>query len=185
MLREQGADTTPRAPAFVGEFDRETEIVWNRDSKRLVGFRRWILHEGRRVLQAELASIEYLTELPEERFRIALPPDVRWGGELAALTDAERSLGPREVAAQLFRAAADGDRTTLEKYIDSPSLIDMILDARPIELMYLGEPYRAANYGGVLIPYEVRCGLLGWTKRGELAIRNDNDEQRWEVDGGI
>lgn len=187
LLREPGVDTDPRPPAFLGEFERETEVEWDLRTQRLVGLKRWIYRDGEPVLFSETEEIEYLTELDATLFEPDLPEDVRWGGTAEGplmLLD----LGPREVAWAIFDAALRGDRKTLELFCGSPATVDWLLeeDRRPTEVYFVGEPFRAGRYAGVYVPYKVRFGdgLFG-VKQHNLALRNDNPQNRWVFDGGI
>ena len=184
LLREKGVDTGPRDAAFLGEFDRETEVEWDLQTRLLTGLKRWIYDGGERRLFLDLASIEYLPAIEDERFKLDIPADVRWGGVKEAPA-ALASLGPRETAQCLFEAAMTGDRDTLEMLVPSPAMVDWLLDEahRPSEIEFIGEPFRAGDYPGVYVPYRVRLGRS--VKSHRLALRNDNDQERWVWDGGI
>ena len=184
LLRERGADTTPLEPMFLGGFDRETEIEWDLKTNLLVGLKRWVYHDGRRRLYSEVVSIDYLDTLSAETFKLELPNEVRWGGVKLASIDL-LDLGPREVADGLFDAARRGDRERVAMLCPSPAMVDWLVDKhnRPTEILYIGEPFRAGEYPGVYVPYKVRFGSE--VKEYNLALRNDNPENRWVFDGGI
>lgn len=185
VLREPGVDTDPRQPVFLGEFERETEVEWNLSTQRLVGLKRWIYRDGEPVLFSETERIEYLPALDPVLFEPELPEDVRWGGVAEGplmLLD----LGPREVAWAIFDAAARGDRETLELFCGSPATVDSLLEERPTKIYFVGEPFRAGRYAGVYVPYKVRFGDgLFAVKEHNLALRNDNPQNRWIFDGGL
>jgi hypothetical protein len=187
VIRERGADVAPLEPSFLGDFDRETEIVWDLDTKLLTDLRRWVLADGERVLFSEVVSIDYLAGIDDAVFDLTLPDDVRWGGVAQGPVEL-LDLGPREVAEQFFEAALEGDRERLELFCGSPATLDRLLeeDNRPTEILYVGAPFRAGNYPGVFVPYKVRFGT-GWrsVRSHNLALRNDSDPHRWVVDGGI
>ena len=184
LLRERGADTTPLEPMFLGGFDRETEIEWDLKTNLLVGLKRWVYHDGQRRLYSEVVSIDYLDTLSAETFKLELPNEVRWGGVKLASIDL-LDLGPREVADGLFEAARRGDRERLTTLCPSPAMVDWLVDKhnRPTEILYIGEPFRAGEYAGVYVPYKVRFGSE--VREYNLALRNDNPENRWVFDGGI
>jgi hypothetical protein len=185
-LRERGLPTSGRAPAFLAEFDRETEVEWDLGTRRLTGLRRWIHHGGERRLFSELVAVEYLPAVDDATFAFDLPADIRW----IALKDAPAdlaALGPREVARRFLQAAVDGDRAALELYCPSPYMVDQVLGLGISDLVSLGEPFRTGAYPGVYVPYKVRIGK-GWVNRlkdHNLALRNDNPQRRWIFDGGI
>jgi hypothetical protein len=187
LIRQRGVDTTPREPAFLGEFDRETELEWELETKRLTALRRWVYRDGERLLYSETESIDYLPALDPATYEPDLPADVRWGGVQQGGIEL-LELGPREVSLRLFDAAIERDRATLELLCPSPGTIDWLLDEknRPSKVYYVGEPFRAGNYVGVYVPYKVRFGPGPFGVRTHnVALRNDNDENRWVFDGGI
>ena len=184
VLRQKGVPTAPREPAFLGEFDRETEVEWDLDTDLLRGLRRFVRVGGERRLFSESVSIEYVPSIDDAVFRVELPEDVRWAGVKEAPAEL-LALGPREVANELFEAARKGDRATLEMLCPSPATVDFLLEERhrPQALLFLGDPFRAGEYAGVYVPYRVR--LARGVKQHNLALRNDNPERRWVYDGGI
>jgi hypothetical protein len=184
VLRERGQDPGRRRPAFLGEFDRETEVEWDLATQRLTGLRRFVWVDGERVLFSETESIDYPASIDPDVFRLDLPPDVRWGGVRQAPIEV-LELGPREVTWQLFESAARGDRDGVEVYCPSPSMVDWLVDPehRPRRIYFVGEPFRSGEYPGVYVPYKVRFG--DEVREHHLALRNDNPRNRWVFDGGI
>jgi len=187
LLRARGVSTSPLEPSFFNQFDRETEVVWDVATRRLKGFRRWVEYQGRRRLFLELVSIEYLPRFDEAVFRLDLPPGVRRGGlGDHPLPQDQIGLGPGEAAGRILDAAVRQDRDTLQLYVPSPDLVDWFM-THSIEIVSLGEPFQAGNYPGYYVPYEVRVGVAGifhTTKSHNLALRNDNPQRRWQLDGG-
>jgi len=187
LLRQKGAPVEGLGPSFLGDFDRETEVEWDTDTHLLTGLKRWVYHEGQRVLFSEIETIEYVESVDDTIFDLDLPEDVRWGGVKEASVDL-LALGPREAALRLFEAARDGDREALELFCGSPSMVDWLLDEahRPTEILFVGEPFGGGGrYPGVYVPYRVRFGKDAAVKEFNLALRNDNDQRRWVFDGGI
>jgi hypothetical protein len=184
LVREKGADTSPLEPSFLGGFDRETEIEWDLETNLLLGLKRWVYHDGERVLFSELVRVDYLERLAEDTFELDIPDDVRWGGVKSGSIEL-LDLGPREVADRLLESARRGDREQVGLLCPSPAMVDWLLDERnrPTEIFYLGEPFRTGSYAGVYVPYKVRFG--DEVLEHNLALRNDNAEGRWVFDGGI
>ncbi|MFQ5720533.1 MAG: hypothetical protein ACE5IK_13400 [Acidobacteriota bacterium] len=184
VLREKGAPTGPRPPAFLGEYDRETEVKWDLSTRLLSDLRRWVEVNGTRRLFAEVVTIDYRPSIDDAIFELEIPPDVRWGG-VADAPMAFLELGPRGVAHALFEAARAGDRKTLEILCPSPATVDFLMEPRhrPDRLLFLGDPFRSGNYPGVYVPYKV--SFPGGIKTHNLAVRNDNPQHRWVFDGGI
>jgi RNA polymerase sigma factor (sigma-70 family) len=53
-----------------------------------------------------------------------------------------------------------------------------------LEIISLGEPFTKPPYPGVFVPYEIRF-KNGESKKFNLAVRQDNPEQKWYWDGGL
>ncbi len=187
LLRARGVAMKPLEPSFFDQFDRETEIVWDSATQRLKGLRRWVEYKGERRLFSDLVWIDYQTRFDDAVFRLDLPPDVRWGGLSARQLPADQiGLGPAEVARIILEAATERDRDTLQLYVPSPDLVEWFMN-HSLEVVSLGKAFKAGNYPGFYVPYEVRVGAAGIfqaTKKHNLALRNDNPEGRWQLDGG-
>ena len=182
VYRESGVDTSPLPKAFLGDYDRETELRWSLDTQALTGLKTWVRIDGKRVLYSELLAIEYLPSAEPEWFQIALLDDVRFGGVKEG-TPADNALGPADVARGLFEAAQQKDQVFLETYVPSPATVDWAMQVPPFEILYIGEPFRTGRYVGVYVPYKIRVDSE--IKEWQLALRNDNPERRWVLDGGI
>jgi hypothetical protein len=183
LVFEKGVSSAPLPPSFLHEFDRETELVWDRRSERLLSMRRWVRRGGTRVLVAATESVDYLPVIPDERFQVELAGGVRWIG-LAQASDEVARMTPVQVARTFFEAGGRGDRDVLAMICPSPGVIDYLVENSPIEVLSIGEPIRKASYPGVLVPYQVRL-KNGAILDHRLALRNDNAERRWEFDGGL
>ncbi len=182
VYSESGVDTSPLPKAFLGDYDRETELRWSLDTHAMTGLKTWVLIGGKRVLYSELLAIEYLPPAKPESFQIVLPDDVRFGGVKEGTAE-ENALGPVDVARGLFEAARWKDQHFLETYVPSPATVDWAMQAPEFEILYIGEPFRTGGYAGVYVPYKIR--IDGKIKERQLALRNDNPERRWVFDGGI
>lgn len=184
LLRWDAPALRGRAPAWFEDYPREVEIQWDARSKRLMGFRRWVFVDGKRIAVTELAAIEYLPSIPDETFSISLPEGVRFVELIPAPPEID-ALGPREAAEFFWKAAIAGDWETVRYFVPNPKLLDWLRDKRPVELRALGQPEKSGNYVGVFIPYHVKYAERGGRTKHRIAMRNDNQFGRWVVDGGI
>jgi hypothetical protein len=180
---ETGVPVEGREPAFWNEFDRRTEIRWDRDSNRLLEMRRFVETGRRDLLVAEIHRVEYFDTLDGDLFRAEIPAGA---GRIEVIEAGEEynRLGPAEVARVFWTAAAAGNWDRLRIFCPSPALIDSFKDNRPIEILDIGEPFRTGGYIGWYVPYRVRFAD-GSEKGHNLALRNDNAWGRYVYDGGI
>lgn len=181
-LRLRAPEMNGLPPAFFEDFDREIEIRWDPATRKLTGFTSWVLVNGERRLYSELLSIDYPPYLSDDIFQLDLPADVRWTS-LPEAPAQMAALGPREAAEQFWTAAIRGDWGTVALFCPTPSTIEWMQRARPLELLELGDPVSKGSYPGVFVPYKVR--YADRVRELRIALRNDNPELRWVVDGGI
>lgn len=141
-----------------------------------------------KTLVFETTSIVYDAPLAPEIFNPAPPPGIVWSvdpDELPAAPDTSK-LTAKEAAQQFFMACAEKDWDTARVfggtiYADTPGIRDYL---GGLTLVSVGEPFKAGLYPGWFVPYEIK--IQGkWTKKFNLAIRNDNPKKMWMVDGGI
>jgi len=52
-----------------------------------------------------------------------------------------------------------------------------------LKVIKIGEPFKSGLYPGEFVPYEIRL-KTGELVKHNLAVRNDNPNQTWIVDGG-
>jgi len=185
VLREPGVPVAGRKKAFLPEFDRETEIVWDPATSRLTGLRRWVIEDGRHLV-AETMVIEYLDHPDGALFAVEVPPDVRWV-TLREAPETLAGLGPREVTRRFLEAAVASDRDTLEILGASPHTAASVAAAGVSAVVSVGEPFRTGVFRGVYVPYVVTLGRgeEAAERRHNLALRDDNPQKRWVFDGGF
>ena len=176
-----------RQPSHFDDFERETELEWDLSSKHLTGLRRFVYAGGARTLVMALATIEYPAHIPETRFHVQLPSDVREGGVLSAPAEIIK-LEPREVARRFWQAAIDGDWDAVRLYSPTPSIVDWLKQNRPTRIVEIGNAFHSGSYPGVFVPYKVEITVGGTATVFDknLALRNDNNpDLRYVFDGGI
>ena len=183
LLTEPGTGSAGRGPAFLKEFDRETEITWNLSNHMLLTLKRWVRQPDGRHLVAEALTVNYMGDVPPETFNVNLPDTVTWVSLHDAPSDLA-GLGPREVTRQFLEAAARADRETLEILGATPHQAGQIAQAGVTQVLSVGQPFKSGTYAGVYVPYVIRMERDA-KKEFHLAVRNDNDQKRWVYDGGF
>ncbi len=92
--------------------------------------------------------------------------------------------GAREAAAFFLDALARQDWKSVQEILplaEVPAGIRQLYGGS--QVVSLGEPFRSGKYPGWFVPYEVRL-TNGETRHLNLALRNDNPQRRWMIDGG-
>jgi len=136
------------------------------------------------VTVAEFDRFTYNEPMPDGLFRQVIPENAVWAGKGVKET-ARRFLGPKEAARHFFESLGRKDwEAVLEVYPMTAVPEDLRRSGYGgAELISLGEPFQSGLYRGWFVPYELRMGN-GHVKKHNLAVRNDNPQGRWVVDGG-
>ncbi len=139
---------------------------------------------GRNISVLELTRFTYNEALSPALFALHLPADVNWIIGTDAMPPAPVLADARAVTRFFFDAMAREDWNTVSEVLPLTSVPDAVKAVYGgLTISKIGEPFRSGKYRGWFVPYEVRL-RNGDTKRFNLAVRNDNPQQRWMVDGG-
>ncbi|UCD51936.1 MAG: hypothetical protein JSW27_04720 [Phycisphaerales bacterium] len=165
--------------AKVYQFDAETKLLEHLEI---------YVHDGDRdVLVFRLVEAEYNVELDAELFRLEVPEDAIYSIPLEVLPDNERyeAMTPKEAATAFFTACAEEDWEELLKFMGQTRISQRFKDyLGGLEIVEIGEPFQSGDYPGWFIPYQIRL-KSGQVKQHNLALRKDNQANRFELDGGI
>lgn len=138
----------------------------------------------------ELSTIKYNEPVGDDIFTINLPENISWVNmkEVETQKGVECKTGG-DAAKMFFTACHNEDWATVRKLI--PGFLNFVQLQLGVKSQYggltiinLGKPFKSGNYPGEFIPYEVRF-KNGYVKKWTLAVRNDNPEKKWFVDGGF
>ena len=175
--------------ASVAESDTRREYRFDAASGRLLGGSITFLSaDGRERTLLEIDRIEYDAPLDAATLT-ALPEGITWRDQTQTEATASRLAGidATEAARLILNAFATWDSAILDEALSA-------YGARGHQLLrnrYAGAtvvecsaPVRSGNYPGLFIPCRLRMAD-GTTEKLHLALRNDNAQQRWVVDGGL
>jgi hypothetical protein len=152
-------------------------------ASRLTGLQILVHTGGQDVPVFEITSIRYNEPLPAGLFTLALPADVSWMGtaEDLPVTGAIPTT-PRDAALAFFEGAAARDWQRVASVYTVDDRLKHIFSG--IQVLSVGEAFRSGTYPGWFVPYEIRFPR-GYTKKHNLAVRNDNPQKRFILDGGF
>lgn len=175
--------------ASVAESDTRREYRFDAASGRLLGGSITFLSaDGRERTLLEIDRIEYDAPLDAATLT-ALPEGITWRNQTQTEATASRLAGidAGRAARLILDAFATWDSAILDEALSA-------YGARARQLLrnrYAGAtvvecsaPVRSGNYPGLFIPCRLRMAD-GTTEKLHLALRNDNAQQRWVVDGGL
>jgi hypothetical protein len=161
--------------------------TFDAQTKLLEGLEVYVHTEKEDVLVLKVTDIEYNVEINPSLFALALPQDVIWYGEPTKVADNQRyeQMTPKEVATAFFQACAREDWNEFLKFWPASAVDQRLKDyLSGLEIISIGEPFKSGRYPGWFVPYEIKF-KNSYTKKWNLAVRNDNPARRYVVDGGI
>jgi hypothetical protein len=158
-------------------FDKTTNLL---ESMQI-----YIQKNNKNVLVVETKEIKYDMDIPAEIFAINLPENMSWSEEQPIENSKMlKGLTSEQVARMFFEVCENSDWDMAEKTF--PNIISLKTKDYygGLKIIRLGKAFKSGTYGGVFVPYEVKL-KSGEIRKWNLAVRNDNEEKVWQVDGGF
>ena len=171
----------------VTESDNKRVFCFDKKTHQLQSFKLYIIKEGKEILVMKTTKIIYNELFSEKEFDLQI-----FGGK--KIKNAEdlfrpkadeylKSKTPEEIARYFFEACAASDWEKVEKVY--PFVNSNIKDyLGGVEIVEIGQSFQSGKYRGYFVPYTIKL-KLGGVQKHNLAIRNDNQEKMWMVDGGF
>ncbi|HZJ74313.1 MAG TPA: hypothetical protein VFC87_05870, partial [Perlabentimonas sp.] len=137
-----------------------------------------------------LESIDYNVDIDPVLFALNIPEGQEWR-DLATVPESEvfTNINSKKAAELFFNGLAKKDWSLVAPVLihyesDGELSGDMKEKFGGLTLLQLGEPFKSGEYAGEFVPYEIRL-KSGKIVRHNLALRNDNPNRVWLVDGGF
>ncbi|MBU1259660.1 MAG: hypothetical protein KKE31_02370 [Planctomycetes bacterium] len=168
--------------AFISESDHLKVYQFDTRTKLLEGFQVYVHSDGNNVLIFEVTDIEYNKEIDDSVFILDLPENMIWYGEPQVLPDNEKyqKMSPKEVAQVFFQACADENWGEFLKFWSVSDIDEQIKENYGgLEIISIGEPFRAGNYPGWIIPYNIKLR----PKEINVRLSNANSAGRFVITG--
>ena len=172
----------------IRESDNRREYVFDSKTKLLKGLKIFLLENNAETLIFEVENIQYDVAIKEEQFAVLLPENVAWKElDLAVKNETYSNTDSKAAAEMIFDAMAKNDFESNKEIWSLFNVVTKRILATKyggLTVIKIGEPFKSGLYPGEFIPYEVRL-KDGTIKRYKLALRNDNPNKVWMVDGGL
>lgn len=167
----------------IEESDHRRIYTFDKATKLLQAMQVQILHEGEYHTAFETTSILY--NIPVDREKLTeRPVNIEWinlsgASKNTALTD----ISSKEAAKLVFTALANKNIEPVKEAFTyfGKKTIERFYG---LELLELGEPFKSGMYPGEFVPYKIKLPD-GKIKTHNIALRNDNKNKVWIVDGGL
>jgi outer membrane lipoprotein-sorting protein len=172
---------------FITDSDHRRVYCFDAETNLLKSFEIYVITEDSEVKIFETTNIEYNPPIDDSIFTLELSNDVVWDKQPEILPDNEKyqNMTPKEAAITFFTACAQEDWDEYLKFNSQSHVPQRTKDyLGGIEVISIGEPFQSGSYSGWFIPYEIKL-RNGQVRKHNLALRNDNPANRWQVDGGL
>ncbi len=172
----------------IEESDNRREYVFEKSTKLLKGLKIYIIQGKKETLILETEKIDYDAPVDASLFAINLPEGVEWSSVNTNITsDTFSNITSKQAAELIFNGMAKSDwesvKDAFSQYNEALMLI-LKKNYDGITVIKVGESFKSGTYKGEFVPYEIKF-KSGKTKKWNLALRNDNKNKVWIVDGGI
>lgn len=172
----------------IGETNTLREYRFDKTSGRLLEVRiTALLPGGERIVLLESDRIAYDEPL-DRALLTAVPEGIAWIDMAEAPSGKQLTgISAREAATRILTAMNVWDGTLLDEafhYYGTQGRAALEAAYKGIAVVAIGRPVRSGNYAGLFVPCEIRYpdGRQG---KLMMALRNDNPEKSWVVDGGF
>ena len=170
------------------ESDSRREYTFDSKTKLLKGLSIFILGKEKETLILEIEKIDFNVPVNPALFTITLPKGVEW----EELTDNIKNetfsnITSKRAAEIIFDAMAKNNWDSIKDVWQVSSRVTMSITKKNyggLEVMKIGESFKSGLYPGEFVPYEVKLND-GTIKKFNIALRNDNKNKVWVVDGGL
>lgn len=160
------------------EFDANTNRLLRMEVK--------VRTEGRETTVLELSEFQYTDAIDANLFSLQIPASAQWHIDASKMRGTTGPItGPKEAASYFFSAASHNNwEAVLSVYPASGLSESFKRRYGALQVVSIGKAFRSGPYAGYYVPYEIRL-QDGSIQSFNLAVRNDNPEKRWVVDGGL
>ena len=173
----------------IEESDNRREYTFDSNTKLLKGLKIFILSDKKEKLILDIEKIDYNVPIDASLFTIKLPSGIEWK-ELTQNYTSEtfKNISSKRAAELFFQGMAQNDwNLVAETYDFFASNSDIVKkkkeDCGGMKVIKIGESFKSGLYPGEFVPCEIKY-KSGQTKKFNLAVRNDNLNKVWIVDGG-
>lgn len=174
----------------IEESDNRREYTFDSNTKLLKGLKIFILDGKKEKLILEIEKIDYNVPIDASLFAINLPAGVEWKEVTQNYTsETFKNISSKRAAELFFQGMAQNDWNlvveTCDFFAGNSEKVNQIKEGfGGLKVIKIGEPFKSGIYPGEFVPYEIKF-KSGKTKKFNLAVRNDNPNKVWIVDGGF
>ena len=172
----------------IKESDNRREYVFDSKTKLLKGLKIYLLENNQETLIFNIENIQYDGAIKEEELTVKLPENVAWKTlDITVQNETFSNIDSKEAAEKVFDAMARNDFESNKEVwtlFNAVTKKMLAMQYGGLTVIKIGESFKSGLYPGEFVPYEVRL-KDGTVKKYKLALRRDNPNKVWMVDGGL
>jgi len=162
--------------------------LFDNKTKLLKGLKIYLTDNGKEVLILNIENIEYDNTIDTSVFSMKLPEGVEWQEmNMNIANESFSNTGSKRAAELIFESLSKKDfDSNKEVWTEYNFISKKMLENKygGCEVIKIGESFKSGIYPGEFVPYEIKL-KDGIVKHWKLALRNDNPNKVWLVDGGL
>ena len=172
----------------IEESDNRREYVFDKKTNLLKAFKVYLIEKKSETLMLEMKDIQYNVAIESDAFNIQLPQGSQW--EAFRMPEKNEKLGalePEELAKLILTDLSKNDFQSHPEIwgIVPKSLLTLINEKYAgLEMISIGKAFQSGIYPGYFVPCKIKL-KDGTIESKNLAIRNDNANKAWMLDGGF
>ena len=165
--------------------DTRREIIFDKNTKLIKSMKIFVKDNSREILVVNVKSIQYdtpvnkdkLTELPTGHEWRNVNETAKTGGQFANISD-------NDAIRLIVNAVNNNDLESIKEVFINYNFANITKQFEGAKVIRTGKPFKSGIYPGIFVPYEVSLPN-GSIKKWNIALRNDNPDKKWVIDGGI
>ncbi|MDR2292649.1 MAG: hypothetical protein LBE11_04150 [Prevotellaceae bacterium] len=163
--------------------DNRRIYTFDKETKLIQAVQIQIFYNNKYHTVLESTSIEYNVSININKF-LERPTNAEWTNlSIPIQNQALTGITSKEAANLIFTALANKNIEHVKEAFISWDK-KWLKQFYGLKLIKLGDPFKSGLYVGEFVPYKIKFAN-GETAEGNIALRNDNQNKIWTVDGGL
>lgn len=172
----------------INESDNRREYIFDKKTNLLKSLKVFLLKEEKEILIVNVSSVQYDIAIDPLHFSTTKFKDYAWQEIKAPEKDESISrLTPEQVARFALEDLSKEDFDTHKSIWGFVNKVAFGINGNRYagcEIIEVGTAFQSGDYPGYYVPYKIKF-KDGNIKIFQIAVRNDNPNKVWLVDGGI
>lgn len=167
------------------EADTKTIYKFSKEDNLLQEIKLYLIEKKKETLILKTTKIEYNKPIDKELLDNNVPDDFEWksASDLEPKATKYTNISSKQAATNFLNACSTGNWTEVKRVF--PYINDELKKTLfEIEVLNIGASFKSGQYPGEFVPCKVKFND-GTKREFNLALRNDNKNKVWVIDGGL